>query len=614
MMLVLWLAAWSAERPHPLQSERYAFCHRVGANGADVEEWCDLVEEVPASVCPEMHETCAQEAFTSGCLEGGEGSKRRGLAGDPGDEVDAPSLEGWDELGCSGCEGSERGCEGPKGRGLPAAVRWAVALALAVLLVAGIRVLLQLRRRAEPTLRPADALADLPMADDGLPALPHEALLAAARAALAEGRIADAVALSRAAALRGLGADGALILHPSRTDREYVRALRGDRREALAEVVGAAEAVRWEGRLPDAARAAAVLARAAWLLGAAAALLVALPARASERHGPWGDAAIIELYRAEGFDVDLGLASLSDLSPEVHVLLLDLTRVAPSDDDVAAMMTWAAEGGILIVAGDPTELPELLWTQAAWVGDATVTMAGPLADMAPPRLPRGPFAQICGEGAAWAAGAPADEESCSGALILHQTFGSGHAVAIADSRLLANAAMIDEGNAEIVRSLLRRGEAAGLWELPAPTRVAFALVSTTFTAATAVADARLVPFVLHVLAVWALLVWGWGVPALPLAAPAVAARRDAVEHATALGRRWAATRDVAWAARSYVRMWWQRLDGAGLGELARRRGRSAAEAEKIEADARAMVRGAPFPKEDARNLVEELWKLTRRDR
>jgi hypothetical protein len=614
MMVSLWLMAWSAERPHPLEDRRYAFCHRVGADGADVKAWCDLVDQMPESVCPEMHETCAQEAFTSGCAGSGEGAARRGLSGDPDEELASPDLGTWESIDCGGCAGDERGCEGRRGRGLPMVVRWAVALALAVLLVAGMRVLLQLRRRAEPTLRPADALADLPMADDGLPALPHEALLAAARAALAEGRVGDAVALSRAAALRGLGADGALILHPSRTDREYVRALRGERREALAEVVGAAEAVRWEGRAPDGRRAAAVLARAAWLLGAAMALLVASPARAGERHGPWGDAAIVALVRAEGFDVDLGLKTLSDLTPEVHVLLLDLTRVAPDDGDVAALMAWASEGGILVVAGDPSELPELFWTQAAWAGDGSVEMAGPLADLAPPRLPRGPLAQVCGEGSAWAVGAPADEEGCVGALILHQTFGSGHAVAIADSRLLTNAAMIDEGNAEIVRSLLRRGEAAGLWELPAPTRVAFALVSTTFTSATAVEDARLLPFVLHVLAVWALLVWGWGVPPLPLAAPAVPDRRDAVEHATALGRRWAATRDVAWAARTFVRMWWQRLDGAGLRELALRRGRSPAEAERIEADARALVRGAPFPKDEARSLVEELWKLTRRDR
>lgn len=393
----------AAAAADPLADARFAFCHEEGADADQVAAWCELLRDAPPDACPGMRATCASGKFAaepSGCdaLTGG-GAPSGGYADAPdGDE--------------SPWRRTAEACDGGEGVGfVDALLRWGMAGLVAVLLVIVLRALwswLGGRRRPVPQEGPSPEIAAPVLAglegDDDLGAQPEDALLAQARRALAEGRLADAVLLARGASLRRLARRGLLTLHKARTDREYVRgvAREPDTRALLADVLGAVEALRWAGHGLTVERATQAVGAAARLL-AAALLLVAvawpgLAVAGPRRNAPYGDAALYELMEGAGFTVSTAGGSFTDLDADVAAVILDLYSVQPTVEDWAAIRAWTLDGGLLIVAGDPTpHLPEL-GVYRTFTGEADSTARSAIAEgyrMSVPRLPHGPTAEFC---------------------------------------------------------------------------------------------------------------------------------------------------------------------------------------------------------------------------
>ena len=159
-----------------------------------------------------------------------------------------------------------------------------VALVLVLLLRLILRNLGWLRRRErapDSLVVEVHAAEDEPIAgDDDLPDLPEDELLAHARRALEAGQLDEAVIYARGAALRRCARHGWLRLHRARTDREYLRKLRGqpDTQANVRTVLDAVEDHRWAGRqlTEDGARGAVEAAARVLSLALAALLCVGL--------------------------------------------------------------------------------------------------------------------------------------------------------------------------------------------------------------------------------------------------------------------------------------------------------------------------------------------------
>jgi hypothetical protein len=234
----------------------------------------------------------------------------------------------------------------------------------------------------------------------------------------------------------------------------------------------------------SAVRAASGSRGAAWVVGAAVAVVVVLAAIAIGGGGRTGaplsptsderlgTSAMVALAGELGADVATG-DRLPDLAagdaPDVVVLLVDLLDATQRD----ALDGWVAAGGVLVVADPASALAP------AAAGDfATVE------DLAPP--PR--MARAC-DVAALAGIDPAGVEPRSGGVLFHVgpgaesciDDGSGHAhvvaadrgagtvVAVGGAGMMVNAALAEGGNAAVVAALVAPREGARLLVLePGP--------------------------------------------------------------------------------------------------------------------------------------------------
>src|SRR5690606_38222509 len=129
---------------------------------------------------------------------------------------------------------------------LGAILKWAVAIGVALVVLVVIRLIVWVVgwRRDEPAPTPPSRPIEAIVASaDDVPDVPSEDLLGAAEQALSQGRFPDAVLLARGASLRRLGEAGKVRLHRARTDREYLRAVRGDAsvHGPLAEILASVE-------------------------------------------------------------------------------------------------------------------------------------------------------------------------------------------------------------------------------------------------------------------------------------------------------------------------------------------------------------------------------------
>lgn len=627
----------SDELADPLAGGSFAFCELEGANGDQLERWCPLIRDLPADVCPAAHATCEAELFDSTSLEGCQGfgpSEPSGkLAGRP---EEAEPI--WQLEGCEGWE-SPLGCDGSGLAGVGELMRWAMALAVAFLVLLLLRWIggaLGIWRSVAPSdpglLLDLDAgFADGLEGDDDLPALPEDELLARAEEAMSHSRYGEAAIFARGAALRRLARRGLLHLHRARTDREYLRALREDPsiRDGMRTVLKAVEDHRWAGRVLSGEDARSAVDAAGRILAAGVVLLLLLPGLAhgqwDPRRAPEGDAALFELFEARGYRVGT-VGELSEVDDKTDAVFLDLLGVLPSEDDWDALRAWIDAGGVLIVGGDVSDvLPDVGLRRAA--PSRLGLSRGPYGAGAEldgvPRYSGGPEFVWAPDGPAddfgrredWVVATdPDDPEGPTYGVVRVVSRGEGAVVALSDSTLLWNAALLAPQNRRFLVDLLPLGQQWSWWTMrPRPRIVLAVLASDTSDSATdSLRNARMLPFVLSLMAWWVLLAMWRGWPFGPLRDAPIESRVEFSEHAVALGGHWHRLRASRHAASAYARYIVGQVGVRGLVSRAVSAGHdpayAAAWADRV--DRLAHQATGPDTQEDL-ELVEELWTLTR---
>jgi hypothetical protein len=612
-------AAERAQNPGwkaPLDDEAFAFCTHPGADALEVAEWCALLEDAPPDRCPGMRATCDGAPSLSTEVPVGCGSDQGAQGGfsapPPPPPVPPP-------------ERPESGCDDASLGSASLILRWVAAIAAAALVLLVLRVLYAyLGKRVDRPVRATVEVAAEVAEPEAVPDAPSGDLLEAARRALAEGRTGEAVALARAAALRRLAETGRLQLHKARTDREYVRQVRKDAEVhgPLRDVVSAVEAWRWGGRTPQRTAAEAALASAerlirALIAGSLAWAALEGDARAS-RYGPDGDAALYSLFETAGYDVTWRLRGLQSLTAEdADILVVDLAEVDTVAEDHVALRAWVEAGGVLMVAGDGDGVfPEL---GAFASGGGVRARPGPdLLDLSLPTpvWPEGPsWGWMDPGGQVWFEAGTVDAAAEGLAVVQVLSLGAGGVIAVSDSRLLHNAALIAPANEAFLATVAYSAADAEVWTLPLPARVQLATRAgmeseSPFTSLT---NARLLPFVAQILALGVLVALWRGRAFGPLRDPPDEGRLAFSEHVRALGTRYARLGASRRALSSFAKLWLARLGARGLEQAAIRAGCDPEGAKELVRRAEEAAKDPDGP--DAAGdleVVEELWRITRR--
>jgi len=599
--------------PHPLEPSAYRFCHDAGVDAEEVEPWCEVADEIPPERCPGLLATCdgAEPVESGGCQDAQEGSD--GPAELPAAEPEEPDSDMFAGLDADG---------------LSSLLRWVMALLVAFGVFLLARVLWTFFGRDAPARPDEPVSVELPDPpdDDALPevpAAPSDDLLSMARRALEEDRPGEAAVLARGAALRHLGERGVLRLHRSKTDREYVRAVAGaEQRDALRSVVRIAESYRFGKRRPPAGAARKALEAATRIVQSLSVVLMigllsssALAQSAHDRFGPSGDAALIELFRLWGYDASWRLRPIDRLSPEIDALVLDTTGIDVPDEAWPVLSAWVEEGGVLVVAGDAAGFPSL-GDPEVFDDEATLSVVGPaaLAALDLPVLPSPPVLYQGGGGVAWVV---SDDGH---ALVTEVSVGRGAVLGIADAELLYNASLAMPANERFLGDLLTTGQAVRGWPLATPIKVQLltaGAMSVNSSGAPqgnnplgSLSSAQLLPFVLHLLAVWTLVALWQGWPFGPRRDPTGQGRLRFADHVEAIGERHRRMGASRHALASYAALWLSRLGPAGLQLAAQNAGMAQDEAARWVEGLEAVVDMPDGPDdEDDVQRMEELWKV-----
>jgi len=349
-------------------------------------------------------------------------------------------------------------------------------------------------------------------------------------------------------------------------------------------------------------------------------VVLALPAHAEPsyaRYAPDGDAALLRLFQLHGYAPGWRLRSLSALDHTADVLVLDVPAIPLDAQQWSGLRVWVEEGGLLIVAGDASAgFVELGAWQAA-PPDSRIALSESLQEVLPvPVLPGGPIGGFT-EGEPWATVTGTELR-----FLAVVGIGQGAVAAIADARLLENGAWVDPDNEEFVGELLRAAgwaseEAVG----DTGDRLVIQLATTAAAGASgaaapdpfgAFAEARLLPFVLQLLATAVLVALWRGWPFGRQKEPAEEGRRAFVEHVQALGTRYYRLGASGHALKALAALWLARLGPEGLEWAAARAGYAPDDAGAF---ARWVVRAAETGTPDSHptdlTRMEELWRVTR---
>lgn len=195
-----------------------------------------------------------------------------------------------------------------------------------------------------------------------------ERLLRRAQEAAQRGDFTRAVEDAYAALLRRLDGAGLIEIHPSRTNGDYVRALRDrpELRTNVRDIVRDVERVQFGAEAPSAHIFRAVFDRivpiATRAIGIIAVIFAASvlascnePVKSKPRSGdtgPYGTAALDELLQDRGRDVTHRTEPLARIENESTSKVLVLLRGVDLDDDAwRSVITWTKQGGTLVVAG-----------------------------------------------------------------------------------------------------------------------------------------------------------------------------------------------------------------------------------------------------------------------
>jgi hypothetical protein len=374
-----------------------------------------------------------------------------------------------------------------------------------------------------------------------------EALLSQARELAARGAFAAAMSRAFTALLRSLEISGALQLHASRTNGEYVRQLRKNRPlcDDFRRVTGTVESVEFGGQQPSRERFVELMERIARMMGSAGAMVLVLgssllggcsgtaPAQRGFAPpcgaGAAGYSALCEMLGTKG-------ATVRKRYRRVRAIATDVRRIVVLEDVLDAseqkvLREWAAAGGTLVVmsrfdryvTGLKRRVPD---EHCHGDLELVVSLAGAEpGTRASGRLPGAPvFDHRDGvEAIATCGDLP---------FAVRTRVGAGSVVAIADPRLVTNAALAIGHNGVLVSKLLEPSSATveliGSWTS-----------SASGLPVSAVIRAGLLPWLLHVTLLCLAIALYRGAPFgmrrnvdLPL-------RRAFVEHARALGEAYA---------------------------------------------------------------------------
>ncbi|MEN0063682.1 MAG: DUF4129 domain-containing protein [Myxococcota bacterium] len=619
-LILLAVACDSTSEPEgsALDDPAFRFC-QVPTEIRRREEWCRFVAETPPERCPAMHQLCNGEAVEA--VEAPEATGCNERTSDPNlDPAQSPRTTTFEWTDDSTQE----------------LLRWVGAFLVAALVLVLLRAFYitfgRFRRRSTPSPDEPAVTADLAPddLDEALPDVPKLTslgLIDRARASFAEGRWGEAAWLARGAALKHLHAQSLLRLHRSKTDREYLRAVRSHPEVAddLKTVVRAAERHRWGGQPVAEADANEALDATQRLLATIVAVLLmvgfAVPGTAfaqSDRYASTGDAGLARVLALHGYDAGYRLVSLEQIDERIDALFVDLSVFDLDETQWQTVRDWVDDGGILVAAGDVELGFEAFGRRVPLLPGATLSPRSPLfgTDTPMPRWPDGPEHAFLSD-QAWVV---ADDGVRSGlGVVAELGVGAGVVIGIADARLFDNVAFADPANEAFMGDLLYLGQAHLGWPLPTPARIQLvtdAALSSQLNQNNPVAslsNARLLPFVLQLLAMWTLLsLWrGW-----PLARRREALAQDRLsfgEHVTALGTRWYRLGASGHALRELARLWHGRLGTSGLQLAAQRAGYPEAQARAF---AERVVAAAetenPRAVDGDLALMEEIWTITRR--
>ncbi|HVK64338.1 MAG TPA: DUF4350 domain-containing protein [Polyangium sp.] len=297
-------------------------------------------------------------------------------------------------------------------------------------------------------------------------------LLARARTAAQRGAFGPAIDDVYAALLRRLDGDGIIEIHASRTNGDYVRALRRERPDIAADVrtiVTDVESVQFGSRAPSAEafarihdRVVPLVSRAlgilAVLLGLSATVSCGRVAALDESDGvfrgdtsPSGTHGVGAMLSAYGIDFHHRRGPLDKLPDADDTTLLVLPDLDISAADFRRLQSWVESGGDLVVAG-VQGLPA--WAGASLdldnvsEGDIVVS-PGYRSDLGELVLavPRGPSLALTDA-------APMLARS-NGVYASFKQVGDGRVIVLADDKLFMNVALTVEENAAFLISLFR---------------------------------------------------------------------------------------------------------------------------------------------------------------
>ncbi len=580
-----------------MRAPRYRFCHETSYPlTAEEVRWCGLLPSPPdarAARCPAFAKACARGA-TAKVVE-----PPRPL------EVKLPDFGGL-------------------GRGL-FFVMLAGALALLIYLVG--RSLVGRRGQAVAASDEAPASRaglDAPAATALAVERDVARLLARARAAAASGDYAGAIGDLHAALLRRLEGDGHIRVHPSATNGDYVRELRGrapDLAAPVGDVVAAVEGVQFGTTTPGddvyrsvSGRVMALLERVAavgFVLAFGLALAGSLSCNSSLRSdwadSPSGSAAVSAFLTASGIDARERLRPLAALERELSEPPADgdakdqtarvprqiviLPDAELGDRDWNGLQAAVQNGRMTVVVAGPRALPawidvELVSTGesrpirstqelrvwAVTAGNRDEDEGDSAASAASHALARRTLTGRVPEGGWVNVGTPTPHQvllrrgNKPYAVVLE--VGDGHVIVLADSGLYTNAALPVADNAALLRELL---EVVG-GPIDVVTQETGLIATTPLES---VSRGRLAPFMAQLTAFLILLfVWKGAAFGRLMERQSIRRRRFG-EHVEALGLQYARARAARHASAAYATWTIERLrerihlaGDRGLGELA----------------------------------------------
>ncbi len=601
-----------------LGDPRYGFCHDDDYLLDRWEHrWCPLVGE-HNEACPGLPGDCKRKARRTdrsspppGCSAGGSGEpdgagRRSGGSSDGagdaagtgppsgGSPGDSAGRDGSSRSGSSGdTDGRPRPQPGdgdgqrasppprdppaPRTITLPSGVSGFAQLTFFLLLAVGLGLLVWVIVRARLAGRDEDDLEAPPGDEASAEPAPGalrivetdvERLLSKARQAAGRGDYEQAIADAYAAMLRRLEGDGLIDVHASRTNADYLRALR--KRPELAAPVRAivqdVERVQFGATAASPslfesllARVLPLTARSVLLLVFALAATLVCPAAAwagdlgGSSTAPSGSRGVVELLRQRDIEVSYRIEELSNFAEDLGVLVI-LPGGGPKDGNWDSVLQWVKKGGTLVLAGElPSDERVGIRYRSDPSGSRRLTGAWRFENALEQldlQVPPGGAIVVDPEGleALPMLVRVGGSESLYG---VHGRLGRGQIMALADEHLFTNIALALGDNGEAVVRIL-----TGHGPVQICTSWTGAAASSPFES---VHRAKLTPLIAQLLLLLALFFLWKGIAFGQLRDPAEKTRRRFADHVRAVGLQYARARASAHALGAYARWALERL-------------------------------------------------------